>query len=97
MTREQLAEFARHYLESRGFEVSGSTPDAIASSRYLNPDHLSTLDDDTIEAGAVVVLSDAIEEFGNRKEKSPTVRKIRDIDLRPALRRRFCTLPPFCK
>jgi hypothetical protein len=97
MTREELAAFARQYLASQGHEVSPSIDSLIATSRSVNPSHFPNLDDDTIRSNAVIVLSETIDEFMGRQRISPTVHKIRDIDLRPAIKRRFCSLPPFCK
>jgi hypothetical protein len=97
MKKNELGEFATDYLRGEGYEVSSSTTSAMSTSSLVNSDLLDKLDDETIRSNTIILLGDTIEAFDDRKEKSPTVRMIRDIDVRPALKKRFCSLPPFCK
>lgn len=97
VTRNEFVDFASDHLTKQGYDLSQSASEAFQSSRLVNPKLLETLPEQTVRENTVELLEEIASGFEARRAREPRSRKLRDIDVRPALKRRFCSLPPFCR
>ena len=96
MDKNDLLEFANDYFEEKGLTVSPSTSGVLTSGKYLNEKHLSEMKPKEIEANLKILLDEIVTEYKERTSSARKPTKIRDIDARPVIREKFCSLPPFC-
>ena len=96
MDKYDILEFVHDYFEEKGLTVSPSTSDVLISKKYLNEEHLSEMKPKEIEANLKILLDEIVTEYIERTSSSRKPTKIRDVDARPAVKKKFCSLPPFC-
>jgi len=97
LDKDKLIEFTEDYLTSRNLTVSPSTENVITSSKYLNTALLDSMNRDDLKNNLAILLDEAIENHKVRTSSAKRPTKVRDVDVRPVLKRRFCNLPPFCE
>jgi hypothetical protein len=97
MKIEEYQESVRQYFEEKEIPLSESTIEALSSRNFLDKGKLEDMSDPQIRRNLDVLLEDVVQEYEGRTAKAKRPTKVRDIDTRPVLRRRFCKLPPFCK
>ena len=97
MDRDELLKFANDYFEVKGLTSSPSTNDVLISKKYLNEVYLSEMDTKDVKENVKFLLDEIITEYKGRTSSASKPTKIRDIDARPAIKKKFCSLPPFCK
>ncbi len=97
MDKQKLLKFANDYLEEKGLAVSPSTEKVLISKKYFNEKYLSEMDSEKAKQNIKILLDEVITKYEIRTSLSRQRTKIRDIDARPAIRKNFCKLPPFCE
>jgi hypothetical protein len=97
MKIEDYQKAVREYFEEKEIPLSESTIEALSSRTYLDHGKLEDMSDSRVRQNLDVLLEDVVQEYEGRTAKARRPTKVRDIDTRPVLRRRFCQLPPFCK
>ncbi len=96
----KLNEFERiikNFFKKQEIKVSDYAMRVFESKKYLSRELLDTMVDEEIEKNVDVLLVTVSKSFQQRKKAAKRVIKVRDIDVRPVIRREFCRLPPFCK
>ena len=97
MKMEDYHETVRQYFEEKDIPVSESTIEALSSRNYLNQGRLDEMSNKQIRDSLDVLLDEVVREYEGRTAEARRPTKVRDIDTRPVLRRRFCRLPLFCR
>ena len=75
-------------------QITDAGVQAFTDPEYLNPELLKILPDVAIDESIRVVVSDIDLEFGEelRREGAP----VEAAHVHSVLKKRFCSLPPFC-
>jgi hypothetical protein len=97
MEKKDFVHFLVNYFESQNVIPSPTAIDSLTSSYYLNQSLLDTLDRRTIYKNSEKILKEVLRTYKQRTHDSTRKTKVRDVDVRPVLKRRFCSMPPFCK
>jgi protease II len=96
MDKEKLEAYVNEYLKSKNLTISPSTEATITSPKYLNETLLDDMDAITLKKNLSVLLDETIIQYRERTGSAKRPTKVRDIDVRPVLKRKKCKLPPFC-
>ncbi|MHA1428595.1 MAG: hypothetical protein ACTSQI_21635 [Candidatus Helarchaeota archaeon] len=97
MDKAEFVEFVIDYLGSKGITVSSSTGEFMEKTRYVNDNLLKEYNENELKNNIRSVLDEAAKRYEERKSTAKRETKLRDIDLKPVVKKRFCSLPPFCK
>ena len=96
----KLSEYIKHtqsFFSERDIQVSKTAIKALKNERYLNQNLLEEMSEKDVLKNMKILLDDILKIYKSRAEKTARVRVLRDIDVRPVLKKKYCNLPPLCK
>ncbi len=97
MKEKDFVRYLRELFKERNVVASATALESLTSRSYLNAGLLDSLDQETIRANAEKLLDEVVDAYKRRTETAARRTKVRDLDVRPVLKRRFCSMPPFCR
>jgi len=97
MDQKDFAKYLFNYFKNENVIPSSTAIGSLTSSTYLNLNLLNTLDRKTIYENTDKILKEVLQTYQQRTHDSIRETKVRDLDVRPVLKKRFCSMPPFCK
>lgn len=97
MNLREFKKMVKAYLGTKDIEFSKTAINEISSGPYVNRRALKEMSNTRVRKAVRGVLDDSIKEYEQRQKKSSRKVVMRDIDVKPALKKKFCSLPPFCK
>lgn len=97
MDRDSVVDFIIENLEKESLTVSPSTDDFLHSTRYINEDLIAKTDKRTMQKNLKELTAEIISIYEMRTQEAKRPTKVRDKDVRKAVKIKYCSLPPFCK
>jgi len=97
MDRDGVVDFIIENLEKKSLTVSPSTVVFLHSTGYINEDLIAKTDQRTIQKNLRELIAEIINTYERRTEEAKRPTKVRDKDVRKAVKIKYCSLPPFCK
>jgi len=97
MNEKAFIKYISNYLSDKNVVASSTAINSFISPKYLNSNLLANLDSNSIIRNTDKILNEVIQVYEERTAESIRATKVRDLDVRPVLRKRFCSMPPFCK
>jgi hypothetical protein len=97
MEEKAFIKYVFEYFKLQNVATSSTAIDSLTSPSYLNPNLLQTLARSTIYKNADKILDEVMQTYRKRTKGAVQETKVRDVDVRPVLKKRYCSMPPFCK
>jgi len=97
MEISEIKKIINKYFYNKNIQVSESAIKTFLSVRYLNMGLLMKMKKEEIEHNFNILLKEVLEKYESRTRYAERKTKVRDIDVKPVLKKKFCSLPPICK
>ena len=96
----KLSNYRAHvesFFNERDILVSDNAMRVFTSRRFLNRELLLKMSDEEVVENLRSILNDTLRLYRQRAERYVRPTPLRYVDVMPAIRARFCKLPPFCR
>jgi len=97
MKTTDYIEHVESLLGEKKIDVSNTAIEILQSRKYFSENLLTKMSKKQALENINILLVDIIKTYEKRAEKSKRKLILRDIDVRPVLIKRFCSLPPICR